>query len=250
MSVCHHYYNFIFGGSMQSTAIFKYTLGSVLILCVGSLAHAECPKLTLDTLPKALCAKNVSFMSSNMSYTSSESTKETCASDATKVSIFKTLQGIFKGQKEYSGEETITQPGKMSCTYTLPENWKKSLKTDDATFTIVSTLKTPVTSGLSGVGGTAPSLCPQIDYAALKDLKDGHTMEVKRSTLAGGQTFEWNLQGKINTKTLAFAGQEPSTSEKLAGTFKVEQPLIQSCTYTYKPSGVVTKFTLTGTQTK
>lgn len=235
---------------MQSKAIFKFMFGGTLMFCAASIANAECPKLTLDTLPKALCAQNMSFMSSNMSYTSNESTKDTCQSTAKKVGIFKTIQGIFKGEKEYAGEESITQPGKVSCIYTLPENWKKSLKTDDANFTIVATLKTPVTYGLSGVGGTAPSLCPMIDYNALKNLKDGHTMEVKRSALSGGQTFEWGLQGTIKTKTLAFAGPTPAPAEKVAGAFKMEQPLIQACTYTYKPGGVVTKFTLTGTQTK
>jgi hypothetical protein len=235
---------------MQSKVIFKTVFGGVLIFCAASIARAECPKLTLDTLPKALCAKDMSFMSSNMSYTSSESTKDNCTSTAKKTGILKTLQGIFKGSKEYSGEEKIQQSGKVSCTYTLPENWKKSLKTDDANFSVVATLNTPVTSGLSGVGGSAPSLCPSLDYNALKNLMNGQTLEVKRSAIAGGQTFEWGLQGKIKTKTLAFAGPTPAPAEKVTGTFKMEQPLIQACTYTYHPGGVATKFTLTGTQTK
>lgn len=233
---------------MHFEKLLTYTVCSVLSLGLGSTLKADCPKLDLNTLPKAICADATAPMTppgGNMQYISSEAAKDDCKSTAKKVGFAKTLQGIFKGQKEYTGQEKVTQAGKISCSYNLPDNWKKNLKTDDASFTLKAPINAYVTTGITGA-----SLCSKISYADLKNLMAGQIKSEKKGAISGGQTFDWELQGKINQKTFAMAGPVPAPAEMVTGVLKIDQPFIHTCTYTYHPGGVATSFTLTGTQVK
>ena len=213
------------------------------LLAAASSWADSCPVLTLETLPKALCADKITpfgTMGSDALYTSSLAGDSSCKKNAASASLRKKLQSVFKGSKEYTGSEISAQKGKALCTYTLPSNWKSALKTDALTVGLTSDIDKRITRGLVQSG-----LCPELTYEGLTTVQGGGTIEMKKSVLAGGQKFTWHIDQKLKTKTLAFAGKAPDATEKLTGKLEMKKNFIHSCKYVYHPSGKTTEFVLT-----
>ncbi|MCE2951554.1 MAG: hypothetical protein ACK5TR_02030 [Alphaproteobacteria bacterium] len=207
------------------------------------LTATACPVLDLQTLPKAICADEttpITQTGGNMQYTSKNAADATCAKDAKSAEWRKSLQSLFKKAKDYNGQLTKSTPGVYACTYTLPDSWQKSLGTKVTTFTLLADIKQAVTSGIA-----KKSLCPDIDWDKFKSLEQGDTLSVRMAITAGGQTFDWKLEGKKIDSTWLGA-KKPEGTGALTGVGSVRVPFTNECAYTYHKGSEEKKFTLVG----
>lgn len=224
---------------MSFKQLFPYTVCSVLTLALSAPLQAACPKLDLNTLPKALCAAGMMF--DDMKYNSSETTKADCQDTSKKTAFAKTLQGLFKGSKTYEGTEANKKPGLVSCEYTLSAPWQAFLNTKDTSFTVQAVVN-DVSFGL-----VKKSMCPDMTAQNVQGLQSGSKLETTQSKVSGGQTLVWKMPKTLSRDKL-FGGSNTAPTGTLTGKQQIVTPFSHTCTYTYHPGGVATSFTLTGTQ--
>ncbi len=208
-------------------------------------AVSACPVLNLKTLPNASCAtQGAAFKTgplSQMSYTS----QTPCPRQ---VGMRKTLQGIFKGKKDYPGKEIQRQDGAITCTYSLPPDWQKVLATNSPTLQLTAQVQST-----AQVNHLAKAVCPNITSQDVENIAKTGIVSVVESTRNADAKFTFQSQ-KLSSAGISANLRSFFSSHKnlppLKGQLSLAKPFSHVCEYTHNTGGSPVKLLLEGHQDK
>lgn len=223
----------------------KTTLFAAMLVSMAeaNAPSGNCPVLNLKTLPIASCATANSIFKSNplsgMSYISTTP----CPRG---VDTRKTLQRIFKGNKDYPGREIQQTSGMIKCTYRLDQNWMNVLATNSPAIQLVATI-----TSRAQVDYLNPAVCPTLTANDVQNLKQPGIVSISESTRAPGLKYEFSTTpiqsagGMAGFKSM-FRGDANLTP--LKGQMHVDHPFAHTCEYQHKTGGAPVVLILNGRQ--
>jgi hypothetical protein len=213
-------------------------LGTALSFFAFSPLQATCPTLDLKTLPTAACATESSPYRTGSLAKVTYSAKTPCPAQ---IGLRKWAQGLVS-KKTYEGTMVgNVTPGAFTCTYTLDNQWRKALNTQDKelhfdgalpTAKHVTYLNAPL------VGFTCPSLDStmidmiknreSVKYPSIKETSFIYTLQPRAISTDSHVT---HLVGKI------FGSNHSSLPKLASAKAKITKDFEMTCRYEHKTGG-------------